>query len=139
MSLIHGSMGLIYFAHEWQPKFNESGLLDDRDMLQAVTAINRQITALAPVLNSPTLPGNATVSSDHPEVPVAIMMKQYQGSQYLFAVGMRDGNCTATFTMQGLQDRKEIEVLDENRTLLSINGVFKDEFEPYDVHLYRVK
>ena len=54
MSLIHGSMGLIYFVHEWQPKFDEAALLHDPEMLRAVTAINRQITELAPVLNSPT-------------------------------------------------------------------------------------
>lgn len=35
MSLIHGSMGLIYFVHEWTPKFNESALLSDPDMLRS--------------------------------------------------------------------------------------------------------
>ena len=30
MSLIHGSMGLIYFVHEWKPKFNEWALLTTR-------------------------------------------------------------------------------------------------------------
>ena len=139
MSLIHGSMGLIYFVHEWTPKFNESALLSDPDMLKAVTAINRQVTALAPVLNSPTIQGTATVSSDSEGVPVAIMMKQYRDSKYLFAVGMRDGKCTATFTMQGLPGRREVEVLGEARTLPSKDGVFTDRFEPYDVHLYRAR
>lgn len=39
MSLVHGSMGLIYFVHEWTPEFNESALLSDREMLQTVRAI----------------------------------------------------------------------------------------------------
>ncbi|MHC4676928.1 MAG: hypothetical protein ACYTBZ_30970, partial [Planctomycetota bacterium] len=43
MSIVHGSMGLIYFVHEWEPTFNESALLSDAEMLSAVTAINRQI------------------------------------------------------------------------------------------------
>src|SRR5208283_2414379 len=55
MSLIHGSRGLIYFVHEWKPRFNESALLGDPEMLAAVTALNRQIARLAPVLNSPTV------------------------------------------------------------------------------------
>jgi hypothetical protein len=139
MSLIHGSMGLIYFVHEWAPKFNESALLSDPEMLKAVTAINRQITALAPVLNSPTILGAATVSSHSAGIPVAIMMKQYQESNYLFAVGMRDGKCSATFTLQGLSGQREIEVLGEARTLMSKDGVFTDRFEPYEVHLYRVR
>src|SRR5205823_14108252 len=29
MALIHGSKGLIYFVHQFQPKFNEHALLDD--------------------------------------------------------------------------------------------------------------
>ena len=33
MSIIHGSQGLIYFVHEWQPRFNEAALLSDPDML----------------------------------------------------------------------------------------------------------
>lgn len=139
MSLIHGSMGLIYFVHEWKPKFNESALLGDKEMLQAVTDINRQVTALAPVLNSHTIQRAATVSSNNNEVPVAIMMKQHRDSKYLFAVGMRDGKCTATFTLQGIQGLREVEVLGENRTLPSRDGVFKDGFEPYDVHLYRIR
>ena len=54
MSLVHGSRGLIYFVHQFKPKFNEHALLDDPEMLAAVTAINRQIRELAPVLNSPS-------------------------------------------------------------------------------------
>ena len=63
MSLVHGSRGLIYFVHEFKPKFNEHALLDDPEMLAAVTAINRQIRDLAPVLNSPIAEGVATVRS----------------------------------------------------------------------------
>ena len=76
MSIIHGSMGLIYFVHEWEPRFNESALLSDPAMLSAVTAINRQIIALAPVLNSATIKDGACVSSDNKDVPVAVMMKR---------------------------------------------------------------
>ena len=77
MSIIHGSMGLIYFVHEWEPKFNEFALLSDPAMLLAVTAINRQIIALAPVLNSATIKDGARVSSDNKGVPVAVMMKRH--------------------------------------------------------------
>src|SRR5687767_324085 len=55
MSLIHGSSGIIYFVHQFKPTEREAALLDDPEMLAAVTAINRQIRTLAPVLNSPSL------------------------------------------------------------------------------------
>ena len=107
MSLIHGSMGLIYFVHEWQPKFDEAALLHDPEMLRAVTAVNRQITELAPVLNSPTVSDAVRVSSSDPKVPVATMLKHHQGASYLFAVAMRSGDTTAAFTLKDLARRKE--------------------------------
>jgi hypothetical protein len=139
MSIIHGSMGLIYFVHEWQPKFNESALLSDAEMLSAVTAINRQINELAPVLNSPTIEAIASVSSSNEAVPIAMMAKKHDDTTYLFAVGMRGDTTTATFTFQQPGSYKTIEVIGENRTIPMKDGVFKDNFEAWNVHLYKTK
>jgi len=138
MSIIHGSMGLVYFVHEWQPKFNESALLCDPEMLSAVTRINQQITKLAPALNSQTIRNAVTISSDKRDVPVAVMMKKHKGLTYIFAVGMRDSNINAIFTIHDFKGKKPVEVLDENRTIISNDGLFKDSFAAWDVHLYRI-
>ncbi len=137
MSIIHGSMGLIYFVHEWEPKFDESALLHDPEMLSAVTAINRQIAELAPVLNSPTIEDAASVSSSNEAVPVDMMAKKHDGGMYLFAAGMRGNKTTATFTLQHDESVNTVEVIGENRTINVNDGVFKDDFEAWDVHLYR--
>jgi len=139
MSLIHGARGLIYFVHEWQPRFNESALLSDPEMLAAVGAINKQITRLAPVLNSPTLRDALTVTSEEQELPVAAMVKRAGRAWYVLAVGMRDGSTTAEFALTGRSGEDVVEVLDESRTLTANAGVFKDRFAPWDVHLYRFK
>jgi hypothetical protein len=60
MSLIHGSRGLIFFVHQFEPVFREAALLADPEMLAAVTALNRQIAGLAPVLNSPPMTNRVT-------------------------------------------------------------------------------
>ena len=138
MSLIHGSMGLIYFVHEWQPKFNESALLSDPDMLAAVTNVNQQIHRLAPVLNQPTIMDAAVVESNNREVPIAFMVKRHQQITYLFAVAMREGEVAATFSVKGLKGESKVEVLDENRTLSAKDGVFQDAFKPWAVHAYRI-
>jgi len=138
MSLIHGSMGIIYFVHEWQPKFDESALLSDPEMLAAVTQINRQIAALAPVLNSPTLADAARVSSSNAAVPVATMVKRQGGAVYVFAVTMREGQTRARFTLRDLSGPKSVEVLGEQRTLDSKDGAFEDDFPSWGVHLYRI-
>lgn len=139
MSLIHGSCGIIYFAHQFQPNFVEAALLADQEMLEAVTALNRQITELAPVLNSPTISAAVTVRTLNAAVPIATMVKQQGGFTYLFTVAMRPGTNTATFTLRSPAARNTVEVIGENRTLPVNEGVFSDRFGPWDVHLYRVE
>ena len=138
MSLIHGSRGLIYFVHQFKPNFREAALLDDAEMLEGVTKLNRQITELAPVLNSPTVTNAIMVKSANQEVPVATMVKQLDGATYVFAVGMRDGSTTASFALKGIKEKRTVEVLGENRTLEARDGAFEDRFAAWEVHLYRV-
>jgi hypothetical protein len=139
MALVRGSRGLIYFAHQFQPKFVEAGLLDDQEMAAAVGAVNKQVHELAPVLNSPAVADGVSVASSAAAVPVEAVAKRRDGSTYVFAVGMRDGATTATFTVAGLTGRAKAEVLGEERTVDVRDGVFRDEFGAWDVHLYRIR
>src|SRR5262245_6477892 len=138
MSLIRGSRGLIYFVHQFQPKFIEAGLLADAEMLAQVTAINRQIHELAAVLSGPAVPDGVTVESSVKKVPVEAMLKRRGGVVYVFAVGMRSAETSADFRVAGLRGRARAEVLGENRSLEVREGAFRDSFQPWDVHLYRI-
>lgn len=139
MSLIHGSRGLIYFVHEWQPRFDESALLHDPEMLAGVTKINRQITRLAPLLNRPTLKDTVAVASENNNaVPIAVMTKRSADAHYVFACAMREGKTTATFRVTGMKADADVEVADENRRLELVGDAFRDEFQPWDVHIYRI-
>ena len=153
MSLIHGSRGLIYFVHQFKPVFREAALLDDAEMLAGVTAINRQIHELAPVLNSPAIPdgvqvriaqsGSAPVqeSSVKPNqgsLPIAWMQKRFGGSTYLFTVNMRNESAKASISLAAVPSDAMVEVLGEGRKLTTRQGGFDDDFKPYAVHLYRL-
>jgi hypothetical protein len=137
MSLVRGSQGIIYFVHQFQPRFIEAGLLADEEMLRGVTAINKRITALAPVLNSTTVTDAVTVESST-EVPVEALVKRKGSDLYVFAVAMRPGTATATFRLKDVPGRATAEVLDEGRSIPVAGGSFHDEFRPWDVHLYRI-
>jgi hypothetical protein len=139
MSLIHGSMGIIYFVHEWKPRFNEHALLDDPEMLAAVTVINKEIHELAPVLNSLTIKDGAAVQSSAEGVPIALMVKRYGGATYIFAVGMRNAPTRGRFEARGLPEAATAEVIGEDRSIQVRNGRFEDEFRAYDTHLYRIQ
>jgi hypothetical protein len=139
MSLVHGSRGIIYFVHEFKPRSSDHALLDDPPMLAAVTGVNAQIRRLAPVLNSPSVEGAATVASSSENVPIDVMVKRQGDSIYLFAVGMRNAPTTGSFSLPALPPTAQVQALDEDRTLVARNGKFTDAFQAYDVHLYRVK
>jgi hypothetical protein len=139
MSLIHGSTGLIYFVHQFKPRFDEHALLDDPEMLAAVTVLNRQIHSLSPILNSPTLKDAAAVQSSTPDCPIDLMVKRYRGATYLFAVGMRNTAARGSFEVGSLPRRATAEVLGESRHLPVKEGRFEDHFAPYEVHLYRIR
>lgn len=139
MSLIHGSRGIIYFAHQFKPKFIEAALLADAEMLAAVTKLNQQITRLAPVLNSPTITNAVTIQSINDAAPIATMVKPLDGFTYIFAVAMRPLDTEVKFESKQFAENASVEVLDESRTLPITDGKFSDTFGPWGVHLYRVK
>lgn len=139
MSLIHGSKGLIYFVHEWQPTFKEAALLDDPEMLAAATALNRQIKELAPVLNAPATTPGATATADNPTIPIATRLVHRAGATYLFAAAMREGQAMVSFQVPELKGEQAVEVLGEDRKLSAKGGVFRDGFEPWGVHLYWIR
>lgn len=138
MALIQGSRGLIYFVHQFKPTFDEHALLDDPDMLAGVTATNKQIHELAPVLNSPAVPNGATVSASPDSVPISFTVRKHDGATYLFAVGMRNAPVTGTFALSGIR-KGTAEAIGEGRSVKIADGRFTDSFKPYEVHLYRIR
>jgi hypothetical protein len=139
MSLIHGSRGLIYFVHQFTPTFVEAGLLADAEMLAAVTAINREITELAPVLNSLTVTNQVHVRALNSAAPVATMTKQHGQFTYIFAVAMRPLTAEVEFAGANFRNATTVEVIGESRTRPIAQGKFTDTFAPYAVHLYRIE
>ncbi len=100
-------------------------------------ATPQQIVRLAAVINGPEPAGSAKASSSGPGAPVAVMTREYRGAIYVFAVGMRNKQTTATFELPRPASG-QIEVIDEGRSLPVRNGRFQDTFKPYEVHLYRL-
>jgi hypothetical protein len=139
MALVHGAMGLQYFCHRLEPTVDETDCIDDAPTAAALTAINQQITDLAPILNTPSVASALTVASSAAGVPVDTMLKQSGAARYVFAVGMRGAHTTARFTLSDLAGNAgTVEVIGEARTVALTDGSFTDDFSAYAVHLYRI-
>ena len=107
-------------------------------MLSAVTAINRQIRELAPVLNSPTATNGLTIQTSNPGSPVAAVLKRHRDGSFVFAVNLQNQPVRATFAMREAPAGTEANVLSESRRIAIQAGGFTEEFQPYSVHLYRI-
>jgi hypothetical protein len=149
MSIVHGSRGIVYFCHQFEPRFIEPALLADEEMCRAVTAINREIRDLAAVINSPSVADAATVTVRPAEVDpemakllaaqgIAVAVKRSPGATHLFAVRMEASPAKGQFEVKGLTGETTVRVLGENRTIQARNGRFEDDFGPYAVHLYQL-
>ena len=139
MSLIHGSLGIIYFVHQFSSNgslLREDGIFNFPSLADAVAEINAQVTALAPVLNSPTVPRGVDVSSPG-TTPVRTMVKQYNGATYVFAVAMLNNPGTANLTLPNVTSGT-VSVIGERRQLTLSGGAFQDAFAGYGVHLYQI-
>lgn len=135
MSLIHGAAGIQYFCHRMTP-LNETDCLDDADTASALERINRELTQLAPALNSQSYA--LSPRSSNADVPIRAVLKYLGGERYVFAAGMADGATTAAFALNGIDASVSIEVIGEDRSIVPSDGRFEDAFQPYAVHLYRI-
>jgi hypothetical protein len=134
MAIIHGAKGIGYFCHSFYPESVEASLLHDRPMLAEIKKINQQITMLAPILNSGKS-DFSEVKDNNSNVPIHMLSKNFNDVQYLFTVAMRNEPADATFKVSS---GKLVDVIGESRSIKVEDGQFKDHFNGYEVHLYKV-
>jgi hypothetical protein len=91
-----------------------------------------------PVLNTPSVANGVSVTSSNSAVPIDAMLKRHAGATYLFSVAMRGASTTGTFTLRNLPASATAEVIGEGRSVSVANGVLRDDFAGYGVHLYRI-
>ena len=159
-SIIHGAREIIYFNHTFSgPQQSQDNLAQPFyqtvqpgqtiSMYDEVKATDALIAQLAPVINSPFAMNYATVNGPHYTYGtldltlggLEVMAKDYNGQFYIFA-DTRDSetatNIPATFTIADL-NATSVTVVNENRTIPVVNGVFTDTFATgATVHIYQV-
>jgi len=133
LALTHGAAGIEYYCHALPQTTTDC--LDDAATRAGLTAINREVTSLAAVLNTQAVANGVTLSSS---APISTRLARRDGATYLFTVGSSAAEAAVTFTLRGF-DSATAEVLGENRTIPVSRGVFSDDFTSYAVHLYRLR
>jgi hypothetical protein len=140
MSIINGSRGIIYFVHQFQPRFVEATWFDSPDIAAAIGKINAQVQSLAKVIMKPASKDIAgitlrdqrkqAISSDN----IAITTRRHGCSLYVFAVSLSNQPLRASVDL--LRAPGTLVAIDEDRQLEPKGSVLEDDFRPYEVHLY---
>jgi hypothetical protein len=138
LALIHSANGVVYFIDSWNPSFREDAIFLSSAMVSAVTALNQQIKALAPELNSGTIPNLVTVASSNASAPVDTMVKANGTTLYVFSAIARTGTATASYTINGMTGNAVAAVVGESRTVNVTAGKFSDGFAANGVHIYKI-
>lgn len=124
MAIINGATGLVYFSHQFAPKFIEAGILDDPEMSEGIRRTNAEIRALAPVLNAKSLPvdvqGNA-----------AVLVKRHGRKTHVFAISMTNEPVQFTARIKGLSGN-----VTGGGTLSG--EALKDRLGPYEMRHYTI-
>lgn len=135
LALVAGANGIVYFVHEFTHRFREDGIFRHPDAVVAVKRVNDEILKLAPVLNSPVVPEGVDVSG--PE-PIGTLLRHHAGDIYLFTVSRSPRPSRARLRIPGLRDAP-VEVIGEDRVVHVTDGILSDQYDGYEVHLYRIK
>jgi Bacterial Ig-like domain len=153
-SIVNGARGIQYFNNTFAGPAQADNNVEDSyyqtvrpgqtvSIYTQIQQTDALILQLAPVINSPTALGYVTVSPAPQTLfsGIETMVKDYNGQFYIFA-DTRDSltqtNIPATFTIAD-KNATSVTVINENRTIPVVNGVFTDTFATAaTVHIYEV-
>lgn len=132
-ALIHGASGIAYFQHNNNGSCGVYSILEcGAERRDAITAINRGVAELAPVLNSQPYAWNFGAGLE-------TSLRESGGAAYILA--MTDGGTgSRTFVLPPqLTKAATAEVVGENRRLAVSDGSFTDAFAAESTHhVYRI-
>jgi hypothetical protein len=122
-------------------------LIVSRALWAMATQVNRELTELAPALLAPTvdpvgMPYGVTVAGlGRTEEPVHSLLKPHpEGGYLLLSVNLEDTVLDATYSFP--RELQSVERLYENQLPLTLDQAareFRDTYEPFEAHVYRIR
>ena len=137
-SIVRGVAGILYFSYHFGGPMKER----DPQTWEDLKELAGEIRSLAPILLSKPL-SDLLLEVD-PADSVDARLYSHEGIDYVIAVNYENGPVNATsFKIQSRSNSNpridNVNVLFENRDIQSEEGAWKDDFAPYEVHLYAIR
>lgn len=100
LAICSGAAGIVWFAHEFSPRFVEAGLLQYPEIVAAVADTNAEVRAHAAILNQPPVDGALDVTTE-PAAEIALRVHRHDGALHVFAASLSSAPVRATITRRG--------------------------------------
>lgn len=133
IAIASGASGIVYFAHEFAPKFVEAGLLEYPEIAAAIKATNAEVLAQAKVLNAPREDDAVALQND--DVAIAVRVHRVGDDLHVFAASLQANVGKPVFKIAKAPG-KRVEVTGESRQLPIAKDQFTDDFAGYAFHHY---
>jgi len=141
MAIACGADGIIYFSHEFAPRFVEAGLLQYDDVKRELKALNAEVLALAKVLNGERADDEVAVTS-RPKQQVAVRAHRHGGALYLFVASLSGEPVEVTLRLKKQKTGRVLRLDDraakQPKSEKLRGGSIRDELEPYGIRRYKV-
>lgn len=141
LAVIHGAKGIIYREFSsLRPFFDQTDASWDirkvPELWINLPALNRELSTLAPYFLESRVERSGIIL----EQDDFIDFGSWQGKQSLLlvAVNVYDGEVDAAFSLEGGSFGNKIDVLFEERSIERTDTGFKDHFDSFQTHVYRI-
>lgn len=136
IAVASGASGVVFFVHEFQPRFVEASLLGYPEIAAEVKALAAELRAAAPILRTPRR--DELVVSDAGE-RLAVRVHEHDGALHVFTASLQPEPLRATLTVRGAGKAKgPVEVVGGGEPRPLTDGRFRDDFAGYAVRHFRL-
>jgi hypothetical protein len=131
IALLHGAKGLMWYGGSVTGGLY---LAPDEGHWNDLKKLATELKELSPVLMAPSQPAPTFAPAT---VSLSVALKRAVGRTVLIAVNRGTTAIDVSFSLPNLQSAP-LPVLSENRTVTITDGVLRDHFEPFAVHIYEL-
>ncbi len=134
VAVCSGASGIVYFVHEFAPKFVEAGLLAYPEIAEAVRQVDTELLWAAPALATPQLAGAVTTDAG---MALALRVHEHDGALHVFAASLQPERLRITFTVHGKKP-SSVGAVPEKVGFILDGDKFRDELPGYGFRRYRI-
>ena len=143
-SIIHGARGMQWYSYRYETKRFVHGFMYKEETRENIKRLVAEITSLVDVINLPdNLPAPPVAILSGPSKDafqndaISILARKHGSVTYVFALNSAYEPLKARITLPGFTTA--FVLFEGDRTLKLENGALVDDFQPYDVHIYKLE